>query len=152
MLGRHMTRTCADMSVTGCWASSGYSVQGCALLEQKLRQCMDAPVRSLLSMGLRCTANPRPSETPTRRKTTSTSTFPGCTPRLWVLTSGIKAICFYSLCTLCIPTAVNYANHHGGVQVAYESLEGVMETIVVYRKSTIKTCDWRYIEPSDSSP
>ncbi|KAL7770269.1 hypothetical protein CFE70_000202 [Pyrenophora teres f. teres 0-1] len=27
-----------------CWASSGYSVQGCALLEQKLRQCMDAPV------------------------------------------------------------------------------------------------------------
>ncbi|RMZ74555.1 37S ribosomal MRP10 mitochondrial [Pyrenophora seminiperda CCB06] len=30
-------------SVLGCWASSGYSVQGCALLEQKLRQCMDAP-------------------------------------------------------------------------------------------------------------
>lgn len=29
---------------TGCWASSGYSVQGCAQLEQKLRQCMDQPV------------------------------------------------------------------------------------------------------------
>ncbi|KAF2200424.1 mitochondrial 37S ribosomal protein YmS-T [Delitschia confertaspora ATCC 74209] len=27
----------------GCWASSGYSIQGCAQLEQKLRQCMDAP-------------------------------------------------------------------------------------------------------------
>ncbi|EFQ93331.1 hypothetical protein PTT_09326 [Pyrenophora teres f. teres 0-1] len=33
----------AMSSVLGCWASSGYSVQGCALLEQKLRQCMDAP-------------------------------------------------------------------------------------------------------------
>ena len=32
------------MSSAGCWASSGYSVQGCAQLEQKLRQCMDAPV------------------------------------------------------------------------------------------------------------
>ncbi|KAF2657945.1 mitochondrial 37S ribosomal protein YmS-T [Lophiostoma macrostomum CBS 122681] len=30
-------------SVLGCWASSGYSVQGCAQFEQKLRQCMDAP-------------------------------------------------------------------------------------------------------------
>ncbi|KAL6702912.1 40S ribosomal protein mrp10 [Coniothyrium glycines] len=30
-------------SVLGCWASSGYSIQGCALLEQKLRQCMDTP-------------------------------------------------------------------------------------------------------------
>ncbi|KAF2874527.1 mitochondrial 37S ribosomal protein YmS-T [Massariosphaeria phaeospora] len=28
---------------TGCWASSGYSVQGCAQFEQKLRQCMDTP-------------------------------------------------------------------------------------------------------------
>jgi len=37
-------RIWADMA-TGCWASSGYSVQGCAQLEQKLRQCMDAPVR-----------------------------------------------------------------------------------------------------------
>jgi hypothetical protein len=29
---------------SGCWASSGYSVQGCAQFEQKLRQCMDTPV------------------------------------------------------------------------------------------------------------
>ncbi|KAF2271606.1 mitochondrial 37S ribosomal protein YmS-T, partial [Westerdykella ornata] len=29
--------------VIGCWASSGYSVQGCAQFEQKLRACMDAP-------------------------------------------------------------------------------------------------------------
>lgn len=34
----------ANKSTTGCWASSGYSVQGCAQLEQKLRQCMDQPV------------------------------------------------------------------------------------------------------------
>jgi hypothetical protein len=34
----------ADKLFAGCWASSGYSVQGCAQLEQKLRQCMDAPV------------------------------------------------------------------------------------------------------------
>ncbi|KAF2089732.1 mitochondrial 37S ribosomal protein YmS-T, partial [Saccharata proteae CBS 121410] len=27
----------------GCWASSGYSVQGCSALEQQLRACMDAP-------------------------------------------------------------------------------------------------------------
>ncbi|KAF2690150.1 mitochondrial ribosomal protein 10 [Lentithecium fluviatile CBS 122367] len=32
-------------SVLGCWASSSKdsAVQGCAMLEQKLRQCMDAP-------------------------------------------------------------------------------------------------------------
>ncbi|OCK80370.1 mitochondrial ribosomal protein 10 [Lepidopterella palustris CBS 459.81] len=30
-------------SVLGCWASSGYSVQGCAQVEQQLRACMDAP-------------------------------------------------------------------------------------------------------------
>ncbi|KAF2733454.1 mitochondrial ribosomal protein 10 [Polyplosphaeria fusca] len=30
-------------SVLGCWASSGYSIQGCAQLEQKLRHCMDSP-------------------------------------------------------------------------------------------------------------
>jgi hypothetical protein len=29
---------------TGCWASSGYTAQGCAALEQQLRACMDAPV------------------------------------------------------------------------------------------------------------
>ncbi|GAB1216392.1 hypothetical protein ATERTT37_005606 [Aspergillus terreus] len=26
-----------------CWASSGYTAEGCAALEQQLRQCMDAP-------------------------------------------------------------------------------------------------------------
>ncbi|KAK8215309.1 40S ribosomal protein mrp10 [Zalaria obscura] len=30
-------------SVLGCWASSGYTTQGCAALEQQLRACMDAP-------------------------------------------------------------------------------------------------------------
>ena len=33
----------------GCWASSGYSVQGCAQLEQALRECMDAPVCGKIS-------------------------------------------------------------------------------------------------------
>lgn len=31
-------------SVLGCWASSGYSVTGCAELEKSLRECMDVPV------------------------------------------------------------------------------------------------------------
>ncbi|GAB7340225.1 hypothetical protein MBLNU457_6690t1 [Dothideomycetes sp. NU457] len=30
-------------SVLGCWASSGYTAQGCAVLEQQLRACMDQP-------------------------------------------------------------------------------------------------------------
>ncbi|TQB77346.1 hypothetical protein MPDQ_002983 [Monascus purpureus] len=30
-------------SVLSCWASSGYTAEGCAALEQQLRQCMDAP-------------------------------------------------------------------------------------------------------------
>ena len=33
----------------GCWASQGYSTQGCAALEQQLRACMDAKVRWHLS-------------------------------------------------------------------------------------------------------
>lgn len=32
-------------NLTACWASSGYSAQGCVALEQSLRACMDAPVR-----------------------------------------------------------------------------------------------------------
>lgn len=32
----------------GCWASAGYTAEGCAALEQQLRQCMDAPVRILI--------------------------------------------------------------------------------------------------------
>ncbi|RMY90551.1 hypothetical protein D0861_03604 [Hortaea werneckii] len=35
---RAYTNACA----TGCWASQGYSAQGCAMLEQQLRACMDA--------------------------------------------------------------------------------------------------------------
>ncbi|KAI9792854.1 MAG: hypothetical protein M1833_001013 [Piccolia ochrophora] len=30
-------------SVLTCWASSGYSISGCAQIEQQLRICMDAP-------------------------------------------------------------------------------------------------------------
>ncbi|KAF2724771.1 mitochondrial ribosomal protein 10 [Polychaeton citri CBS 116435] len=32
----------AMSSVLGCWASQGYTTQGCAALEQQLRACMDA--------------------------------------------------------------------------------------------------------------
>jgi hypothetical protein len=45
---KHQKTHWLTISCIGCWASSGYSVQGCAQLEQKLRQCMDAPVRSPL--------------------------------------------------------------------------------------------------------
>ncbi|KAF2220418.1 hypothetical protein BDZ85DRAFT_266570 [Elsinoe ampelina] len=30
-------------SVLACWASSGHTAQACAVLEQQLRACMDAP-------------------------------------------------------------------------------------------------------------
>ncbi|KAF2154055.1 mitochondrial ribosomal protein 10 [Myriangium duriaei CBS 260.36] len=30
-------------TVLACWASSGHAAQACALLEQQLRACMDAP-------------------------------------------------------------------------------------------------------------
>ncbi|RAH49043.1 mitochondrial 37S ribosomal protein mS37 [Aspergillus aculeatinus CBS 121060] len=30
-------------AMLSCWASAGGSVEGCAALEQQLRQCMDAP-------------------------------------------------------------------------------------------------------------
>ncbi|KAI6351775.1 hypothetical protein MCOR25_009750 [Pyricularia grisea] len=30
-------------SVLACWASAGYTAQGCAALEQSLRACMDGP-------------------------------------------------------------------------------------------------------------
>jgi len=80
-------RIWADMA-TGCWASSGYSVQGCAQLEQKLRQCMDAPVRSPpINSQTRLTLH---SETPTRRRTTSTTTSQECTPRSSAPTSGTR--------------------------------------------------------------
>lgn len=31
-------------SMLGCWASAGYSAQGCVMLEQALRTCMDTQV------------------------------------------------------------------------------------------------------------
>ena len=75
---------------TGCWASSGYSVQGCAQLEQKLRQCMDAPVCSPPQRPLDF-SNLSSSETTTRRRTTSTTTSRECTPRLSAPTSGTRS-------------------------------------------------------------
>lgn len=36
----------------GCWASSGYSMAGCAQLEQQLRACMDAPVCLYLTANM----------------------------------------------------------------------------------------------------
>ena len=38
-------------SVLGCWASQGYTAQGCAALEQSLRACMDAKVRESSEAG-----------------------------------------------------------------------------------------------------
>ncbi|PWY82900.1 37S ribosomal protein Mrp10, mitochondrial [Aspergillus heteromorphus CBS 117.55] len=30
-------------SMLSCWASQGYTAEGCGAIEQQLRQCMDAP-------------------------------------------------------------------------------------------------------------
>ncbi|KAI9043346.1 mitochondrial 37S ribosomal mS37 domain-containing protein [Aspergillus affinis] len=46
-------------SMLSCWASSGYTSEGCLALEQQLRQCMDAPVRVLLRIES-IYSNPRP--------------------------------------------------------------------------------------------
>lgn len=87
----------------GCWASSGYSVQGCAQLEQKLRLCMDAPVCLPPDHLDAVVLTPR-SETQTRRRTTSTTTCRGCTPKLLGLTSETRLSCLLSRnCTPCIP-------------------------------------------------
>ena len=40
-----------SFELQGCWASSGYSVQGCAQLEEALRECMDAPVSGMLRIA-----------------------------------------------------------------------------------------------------
>ncbi len=37
-------RALTTLATAGCWASQGYSAQGCAMLEQSLRACMDARV------------------------------------------------------------------------------------------------------------
>lgn len=76
---------------TGCWASSGYTTQGCAALEQQLRACMDAPVRFAIS-----TNQPSPQLTLTlssrkhnkTRRAPSTTTFRDYIPRLSALTRG----------------------------------------------------------------
>jgi hypothetical protein len=95
----------ADSTCTGCWASSGYSVQGCAQLEQKLRQCMDAPVGPPSTNTARIADHP--SALRTRRRTTSTTIFPGCIPRSRVPTSGIDSILLAdrTLYIISIPTA-----------------------------------------------
>ncbi|EAW08311.1 mitochondrial 37S ribosomal protein mS37 [Aspergillus clavatus NRRL 1] len=42
---QHEQNSCVTVmsSMLSCWASSGYAAEGCAALEQQLRQCMDAP-------------------------------------------------------------------------------------------------------------
>ncbi|KAK9568558.1 40S ribosomal protein mrp10 [Aspergillus fumigatus] len=42
---QHEQNPCVTImsSMLSCWASSGGSVEGCAALEQQLRQCMDGP-------------------------------------------------------------------------------------------------------------
>jgi hypothetical protein len=41
--------TMLTLDKTGCWASSGHTAQGCAALEQALRDCMAVNVRITLS-------------------------------------------------------------------------------------------------------
>ena len=76
----------------GCWASSGYSAQGCAALEQQLRTCMDAPVRlhpfHLLQVHIRLTNHCR-NRNKTRRAP-SITTFQDYTHRSSALTSGSR--------------------------------------------------------------
>lgn len=82
--------SCADLICVGCWASSGYSVAGCAQLEQKLRQCMDAPVSLALHAQSYHVADLR-SATKTKRRTTSTTICRECTPRSRALTSATRS-------------------------------------------------------------
>lgn len=93
----------ADGTPTGCWASSGYNLAGCAQLEQKLRQCMDAPVRREATLlFMRHTYNPL-SGNPIKGRTTSTTTCRGCTRRSSVPTSEIRGARLRCDCTLEIP-------------------------------------------------
>lgn len=79
----------ANLHSTGCWASSGYSVQGCAQLEQKLRQCMDAPV-SPTHHNTNYNVSDISSATRTKRRTRSITTSRECTPRLSALISETR--------------------------------------------------------------
>ncbi|RJE18866.1 hypothetical protein PHISCL_08801 [Aspergillus sclerotialis] len=38
----------AMSAMLNCWASAGHTAEGCAALEEQLRQCMDTPVRLFL--------------------------------------------------------------------------------------------------------
>ncbi|OJJ47758.1 hypothetical protein ASPZODRAFT_29592, partial [Penicilliopsis zonata CBS 506.65] len=42
---QHEQNPCVNAmsTVLNCWASSNYSVEGCAAFEEQLRQCMDSP-------------------------------------------------------------------------------------------------------------
>jgi hypothetical protein len=110
-----------DLTCTGCWASSGYSVQGCAQLEQKLRQCMDAPVCLKLS-GRNNHISDLHSATQTRRRTTSTTTSRGCIRRSKDPTSGIKegAPTKRALYITCIPSRVSTCSRY------YKRIRGVL--------------------------
>lgn len=84
--------------VTGCWASSGQAAAGCAMLEQQLRACMDAPVRAAVSLTDICccglltrSALPYNSVRHKQRRTTSTTTWDACIPRLSGHTRKIEA-------------------------------------------------------------
>lgn len=66
-------------------------MQGCAAVETKLRQCMDQPVRIAKTLDIRRALTPR-SAIRARRRTTSTTTCRGCTPRWSVHTSGNRLV------------------------------------------------------------
>lgn len=91
-MGHHLDRqgrykrNCTNLRLTGCWASSGYSVQGCAQLEQKLRQCMDAPVSQAWCIGIHHSAD-LSSANRIKRRIPSTTTSRECTQRSSDLTS-----------------------------------------------------------------
>lgn len=75
-------------TIPGCWASSGYTTQGCAALEQQLRACMDAPVRPCQESIQSTSTNPPDRKQRRTRRAPSTTTFRDYTPKLLDLTSG----------------------------------------------------------------
>jgi hypothetical protein len=82
-------------------------VQGCAALEQKLRQCMDQPVRVGHGFNTKHLLTPH-SATRTRRRTLSTTTCRECTPRSSALTSATEQNIGRGACNL-----VHYLYTHG---------------------------------------
>jgi len=74
-------------AIAACWASSGYSVQGCSALETALRACMDTPVsstcRDTSDMGMEWKANVCDSRgRRTSRRTPLTTIYRECIRRL----------------------------------------------------------------------